>query len=491
VKLALRHLSGCPATLVLVGLSALASWPGLPLGELLVCAREAVARGELWRLVSGPLVHASAGHALRDLLVLLAVGLVYERRMGWALRATLLVSLPVVSVVALASHASVAVYLGLSGTVYAAVVAALSWEWLRARGRPAVWVMLLSALMVGKVIVEAATGSLLLPSPLPEGVIALPGTHLAGGLCGVACAAVRGRVLTPALVALGLLVVPLPARAAPRTVVAVLDVQARRVRLGKPVRSILRAVIAAYLTESGAYRAVPEERVRRALSRLRRRSFSDRYDPTTRIELGVELAARQAVATRVGRVGRRCVVTASLLDLRTATTERAATLTGRCSEPAILASVRAVVQRLAAPGAMPATGAALRSDEARRFRRGCTLGVMADCRRLGWLFQVGRGVPRSRTRAAALYRGACLRGDALGCTNLGFLHARGDGVAHDVARAAAYYRLGCAGGSAIGCHNLADHHISADRRHRAVTLFRWACDRGFEPSCRRLAGLRR
>jgi TPR repeat protein len=49
------------------------------------------------------------------------------------------------------------------------------------------------------------------------------------------------------------------------------------------------------------------------------------------------------------------------------------------------------------------------------MQRGCDQGSAVSCRRLGTLYQRGRGVAANRARAFELYDRACRAGDARGC----------------------------------------------------------------------------
>lgn len=50
-----------------------------------------------------------------------------------------------------------------------------------------------------------------------------------------------------------------------------------------------------------------------------------------------------------------------------------------------------------------------------RLRRSCDVGEARDCRILGHLYVMGKGVARDPVRAASLYRKACEGGDHLAC----------------------------------------------------------------------------
>jgi rhomboid family GlyGly-CTERM serine protease len=141
------------------------------------CTRDGIAGAELWRLLSGPLVHASVGHALRDLVTLALLGLVWEGEGGRRYRLALLLGAALPPLAAFATRPTLRLYLGLSGAVYAALVAGLIWQWRRG---PRLVVALGLVAVVVKVVVEVATGELLLPVGHPSGVAPVPMAHLAG-----------------------------------------------------------------------------------------------------------------------------------------------------------------------------------------------------------------------------------------------------------------------------------------------------------------------
>jgi rhomboid family GlyGly-CTERM serine protease len=94
---------------------------GMPqLQAALVYNREAIAAGEIWRLVSGSLVHFSGSHFVKDVVALLAIGLLIEsgRRGHFALLC--LASGSLIGPALYVAEPELAVYGGLSGIVTAA-----------------------------------------------------------------------------------------------------------------------------------------------------------------------------------------------------------------------------------------------------------------------------------------------------------------------------------------------------------------------------------
>lgn len=195
--LPLLALGSCPWTVATVGLAGLATLAASQIpwcAGLLLCTRGSLLeQGELWRLLSGPLVHAGAGHLFRDLLALLILGLLFERELGWRYPLALVLSLVAAPLAALLADPSLTAYLGLSGTTHAVAGAALAHAWERAAWRPRAGVVLLSAGLAAKLAVEVGTGGLLVALDLPPGVRPVPMAHLAGALCGLICGLASAR----------------------------------------------------------------------------------------------------------------------------------------------------------------------------------------------------------------------------------------------------------------------------------------------------------
>ncbi|HTJ42763.1 MAG TPA: rhomboid family intramembrane serine protease [Kofleriaceae bacterium] len=142
---------------------------------------------EPWRSVTGPLVHATWPHLLRDVGLVLILGFAYERKLAhaWPWIVGLGLALPPIAVVASGD----AGYYGLSGLAYAMLAAALAYETSR---HPAL--IPIAIVFAFKVVYEAAAGpDATATSILPRGAwLALgphvhqaPIAHLAGALGGL------------------------------------------------------------------------------------------------------------------------------------------------------------------------------------------------------------------------------------------------------------------------------------------------------------------
>jgi membrane associated rhomboid family serine protease len=144
---------------------------------------------EPWRIFTGPLVHATWWHLARDAALVLALGLVYEDRLGarWPWIVALGLALPPLAVIA----GGDAGYYGLSGLAHAMIAAAIACEFEARRGRGRALVGAVAVLFAAKVVYEAAAGGAssaasLLPRSawldLGAHVHQAPVAHLAGAL---------------------------------------------------------------------------------------------------------------------------------------------------------------------------------------------------------------------------------------------------------------------------------------------------------------------
>ncbi len=169
---------------------AIALVPGS--AETLQYDRGRVTDGEVWRLLSGQMVHWTARMALADLGVLLGLGAWLEAR--GERRGVVLALIFGAAFTALAVHAlspDLLVYRGSSGLASALfVLAALVVARSPGRG-PRALALLAVALFLAKAGWESLTGQALFAGPLAPGVRVVPLVHLLGGLAGAAGAAIE------------------------------------------------------------------------------------------------------------------------------------------------------------------------------------------------------------------------------------------------------------------------------------------------------------
>jgi rhomboid family GlyGly-CTERM serine protease len=164
--------------------SVAAAFPGG--GELLQYDRARVAAGEIWRLLTGQMVHWTARMAIADLAVLLVLGFWLERE-GRRRAVSLALGLGAVFVAAGVAllPSSVLFSRGSSGLASALfVLTAL--EAVRPPARFSSRALAAGALLLfaAKLTWEIAGGRPLFAGGLPENVEAMPLIHLLGGIAG-------------------------------------------------------------------------------------------------------------------------------------------------------------------------------------------------------------------------------------------------------------------------------------------------------------------
>jgi len=174
---------------ILTAVAACAAVSALPGGgALLEYDRARVAGGEVWRLLTGQMVHWTARMALADLAVLLGLGLWLE--IGGRRRALVLALALGAAVTALDVQffqPGLAVYRGSSGLA-AALFTLTALEAMRPPAGRRTFRLATCALLLftAKVAWETAGGTPLFAGDLPDGVAASPLIHLLGGLAGLA-----------------------------------------------------------------------------------------------------------------------------------------------------------------------------------------------------------------------------------------------------------------------------------------------------------------
>ena len=154
----------------------------------------------------------------------------------------------------------------------------------------------------------------------------------------------------PWLACFMLLVAPSPALAdGPKPIVAVFDIQAKQVRLKRSTVRMLSDYLATRLAAAGAYRVIPRSELKKKLVAQKKKSYKLCYDQSCQIDIGKELAAGKSLSTQLMKIGRGCVVTATLYDLRSSTTEKAATARCRCREEDFVGCLDRVVSKISGP----------------------------------------------------------------------------------------------------------------------------------------------
>jgi rhomboid family GlyGly-CTERM serine protease len=162
----------------------------------LAMRREAVLRGELFRILTGHLCHFNRPHLLGDALAFAVWAACAEQRGRGFLASTLLVTALGSSLLLLAFYPEVAEYRGLSAIDCALVAQLIAWGVAdRRRAGDAAGVALFASAGLAffvKTLFEFRTGHAVLAPNLGDSVALLPASHAAGIALGLACLSVAG-----------------------------------------------------------------------------------------------------------------------------------------------------------------------------------------------------------------------------------------------------------------------------------------------------------
>lgn len=168
-------------------IAATACWlgPGRELAGGLVADGRLIR--EPWRALTGPFVHATWGHLVRDIALTAIVGVAYEQPLRRVWPALVIAALVVPTVVSLL-FGGVSVYYGISGLSHALIAVAVGFELRGRQGRARLYAGVVGAVLLVKVGYEVVTGAPAVPMDLGEGVRQLPIAHAAGLVVGAAFA---------------------------------------------------------------------------------------------------------------------------------------------------------------------------------------------------------------------------------------------------------------------------------------------------------------
>jgi membrane associated rhomboid family serine protease len=148
------------------------------------------------RVVTGPFVHATWGHLIRDLALVALAGAAYEGPLARYRLPLFGGGLLVPALAVLATHEA-DWYCGLSGLSHALLAAAFAYEAVNRRGRTRAIVRVVGVIAALKPLYELLTGAPVFPMSLGPGVSQhVPLAHVAGVLVGIPCGlrAARTRV---------------------------------------------------------------------------------------------------------------------------------------------------------------------------------------------------------------------------------------------------------------------------------------------------------
>ena len=169
-------------TLLLAGAAVLITLIAGPAPAGLLFDRAALADGEVWRLLTGHLVHSDPVHLAWNLAALVPLGALLELSAGcrgWRFLGLLALGFAAVDAWLWWLEPDLALYCGLSGLLNGlfAALAVTLWR----QTRHAAFLLALAGGLV-KILVEVATGAALLPTTIWASV---PGVHLAGLAAGL------------------------------------------------------------------------------------------------------------------------------------------------------------------------------------------------------------------------------------------------------------------------------------------------------------------
>lgn len=117
---------------------------------------------------------------------------------------------------------------------------------------------------------------------------------------------------------------------------------------GVPLRPAALATLEEVMTTRVAVHGLPVVPRDRTLAQLKGRRGADRlcHNAVCQLAVARALGAQHAIVSKLRRLGRRCVLMLTLLDVASATTKRAAESSGPCDEESVLASVRGALAKL-------------------------------------------------------------------------------------------------------------------------------------------------
>lgn len=130
------------------------------------------------------------------------------------------------------------------------------------------------------------------------------------------------------------------------TVVAVFDIIDKSNQFSREMLDQLTEYLAVQLAEVAGYRITPREQLRQKMDTDKKASHSNRIDSTYQIELGRAVAAQKTLVTKIIQIGSRCSLNATLYDLATEATDKAASYDTGCSTDALMDGVKQLAVKL-------------------------------------------------------------------------------------------------------------------------------------------------
>lgn len=155
--------------------------------------------------------------------------------------------------------------------------------------------------------------------------------------------------------------VPAVAHAA-APVIAVFGIEDGSKKLKANDLSQLTAYLSGQVASGGAFKVVPQDDLRAALTGKKADSYKACFDTACQIEIGKELAAEKTLHTRIVAIGSQCALTATVYDLRTSASDAAATEKAKCDVDSLVGALDRVVASLSKSTAVPSTSPAKSAD---------------------------------------------------------------------------------------------------------------------------------
>lgn len=173
-----------PVATLLICAAAGAVYVMAPLQALFVYDRAAIGGGELWRLVTGNLVHHSGAHLVFNVMAFLVAGALVETQRCRHFFLLCLLAGALIGAALYAARPELIVFGGLSGVVTAAV-AYLCLIGLTQAGACRWLCLTASIILVAKIASEMATGSSILLGAKPQDFAPVPESHLVGAAAAI------------------------------------------------------------------------------------------------------------------------------------------------------------------------------------------------------------------------------------------------------------------------------------------------------------------
>jgi hypothetical protein len=140
--------------------------------------------------------------------------------------------------------------------------------------------------------------------------------------------------------------VGVPLAGAERKILAVFDIDDKTNKFNRQSRMELTDYLAAQLAQGNLFKVVPRSQLKERLQANKKASYKACFDERCQIEIGRELAAEKSLATKIIKVGSKCALMATLFDLKTSTSEAAATQKAKCNQDDLVTALEKVAAEI-------------------------------------------------------------------------------------------------------------------------------------------------